>query len=105
MLSEGKDINIKEIMDGWILQMGYPVVTITKNEGPEDTVTVSQEHFLYDTDAKIHHPEFINKRYSSAFRATLIDTTSGDLYPSDDLWTPLVCLSGGMDLSDANTLA
>ncbi|XP_053505705.1 thyrotropin-releasing hormone-degrading ectoenzyme-like [Ictalurus furcatus] len=49
---EGKVINIKEVMDGWTVQMGYPVVTVSKNESPENTVTISQEHFLYDTDAR-----------------------------------------------------
>ncbi|XP_053097852.1 thyrotropin-releasing hormone-degrading ectoenzyme isoform X2 [Pangasianodon hypophthalmus] len=58
---EGKDISIKEVMDGWTLQMGYPVVTISKHESLENTVTISQEHFLYDTDAKIHHRQLFNK--------------------------------------------
>lgn len=60
---EGKVIDIKEVMDGWTVQMGYPVVTVSKNESPENTVTISQEHFLYDTDAKIHHRQLFNKRY------------------------------------------
>ncbi|MCI4388720.1 hypothetical protein PGIGA_G00089200 [Pangasianodon gigas] len=63
MQREGKDISIKEVMDGWTLQMGYPVVTISKHESLENTVTISQEHFLYDTDAKIHHHQLYNKRY------------------------------------------
>ncbi|XP_053097825.1 thyrotropin-releasing hormone-degrading ectoenzyme-like isoform X2 [Pangasianodon hypophthalmus] len=58
---EGKDISIKEVMDGWTLQMGYPVVTISKHESLENTVTISQEHFLYDKDAKIHHRQLFNK--------------------------------------------
>ncbi|KAK3517238.1 hypothetical protein QTP70_001391 [Hemibagrus guttatus] len=61
MRREGKDVDIKELMDGWTLQMGYPVVTISTNESPENTVTISQEHFLYDTDAKIHHRQLLNK--------------------------------------------
>ncbi|KAF4079903.1 hypothetical protein AMELA_G00183560 [Ameiurus melas] len=48
-------------MDGWTVQMGYPVVTVSKNESPENTVTISQEHFLYDTNAKIHHRQLFNQ--------------------------------------------
>ncbi|MCJ8742952.1 hypothetical protein PDJAM_G00088170 [Pangasius djambal] len=61
MQRDGKDINIKEVMDGWTLQMGYPVVTISKHESLENAVTISQEHFLYDTDAEIHHRQLFNK--------------------------------------------
>ncbi|KAI7791928.1 putative thyrotropin-releasing hormone-degrading ectoenzyme [Triplophysa rosa] len=57
MQREGKDINITEVMDRWTLQMGYPVVTISKNDSLDNTVTISQEHFVYDTDAKIRNPE------------------------------------------------
>lgn len=64
MQSEGKDINIKEVMDGWTLQMGYPVVTISKNESLDNTVIINQEHFLYDMEAKMHNPDFLNNRYS-----------------------------------------
>lgn len=64
MQSEGKDINIKEVMDGWTLQMGYPVVTISKNESLDNMVTINQEHFIYDMEAKIHNPDFFNNRYS-----------------------------------------
>uniref|UniRef100_A0A3P8PEI5 Aminopeptidase n=1 Tax=Astatotilapia calliptera TaxID=8154 RepID=A0A3P8PEI5_ASTCA len=50
MHSEGRDIDIGEMMDRWTLQMGYPVVTISKNQSeqlPTYYITVSQEHFLY----------------------------------------------------------
>lgn len=60
---EGKNISVKEVMDGWTLQMGYPVVTISTSESPENTVTISQEHFLYDQDSEIHQRPLLNKRY------------------------------------------
>ncbi|XP_065130822.1 thyrotropin-releasing hormone-degrading ectoenzyme-like [Paramisgurnus dabryanus] len=63
MQREGKDINITEVMDRWTLQMGYPVVTISKNDSLDNTVTISQEHFIYDTDAKIRDPELFNKSF------------------------------------------
>lgn len=62
MQQEGKDINITQVMDRWTLQMGYPVVTISKNDSLDNSVTISQEHFVYDMDAKIQNPELFNKR-------------------------------------------
>ncbi|XP_057710612.1 thyrotropin-releasing hormone-degrading ectoenzyme isoform X1 [Corythoichthys intestinalis] len=50
MRSEGRDIDIGAVMDGWTLQMGYPVITIGKNQSERlgaRYVTVNQEHFLY----------------------------------------------------------
>ncbi|XP_045556166.1 thyrotropin-releasing hormone-degrading ectoenzyme [Salmo salar] len=61
MQKEGKDINIKEVMDCWTLQMGYPVVTISKNYSLDHSVTITQEHFVYDRDAKIRDPDIFNR--------------------------------------------
>ncbi|XP_034018998.1 LOW QUALITY PROTEIN: thyrotropin-releasing hormone-degrading ectoenzyme [Thalassophryne amazonica] len=50
MHSDGRDIDIGEMMDRWTLQMGYPIVTISKNQSeqlPAHYITVSQQHFLY----------------------------------------------------------
>ncbi|XP_056133553.1 thyrotropin-releasing hormone-degrading ectoenzyme-like [Lampris incognitus] len=50
MRSEGRDIDIGKMMDRWTLQMGYPVITISKNDSaelPSSYITVTQEHFLY----------------------------------------------------------
>uniref|UniRef100_A0A3Q3N8H0 Thyrotropin-releasing hormone-degrading ectoenzyme n=1 Tax=Mastacembelus armatus TaxID=205130 RepID=A0A3Q3N8H0_9TELE len=58
MRSEGRDIDIGEMMDRWTLQMGYPVVTISKNQLeqlPTHYITVSQEHFLYGQEVKINN--------------------------------------------------
>ncbi|XP_058480542.1 thyrotropin-releasing hormone-degrading ectoenzyme-like isoform X1 [Solea solea] len=55
MHSEGRDIDIGEMMDRWTLQMGYPVVTISKNQSeqlPTRYITVSQEHFLYGQEVR-----------------------------------------------------
>lgn len=55
MRSEGRDIDIGEMMDRWTLQMGYPVITISKNQSeqlPTHYITVSQEHFLYGQEAR-----------------------------------------------------
>ncbi|KAK6292344.1 hypothetical protein J4Q44_G00369280 [Coregonus suidteri] len=61
MQKEGKDINIKEVMDCWTLQMGYPVVTISKNHSLDRSVTITQEHFVYDRDAKIRDADLFNR--------------------------------------------
>uniref|UniRef100_A0A671YHJ6 Aminopeptidase n=1 Tax=Sparus aurata TaxID=8175 RepID=A0A671YHJ6_SPAAU len=50
---KGRDIDIGGMMDRWTLQMGYPVVTISKNQSeqlPTHYITVNQEHFLYGQD-------------------------------------------------------
>ncbi|XP_068611631.1 thyrotropin-releasing hormone-degrading ectoenzyme-like [Brachionichthys hirsutus] len=49
MRSEGRDVDVGRMMDGWTLQMGYPVVTISKSQSelPAHYITVSQDHFLY----------------------------------------------------------
>ncbi|KAG2460010.1 TRHDE protein, partial [Polypterus senegalus] len=60
MRKEGKDINVKEVMDRWTLQMGFPVVTIIKNDSLDDSVTISQEHFIFDVDAKPRDSERSN---------------------------------------------
>ncbi|XP_024138443.1 thyrotropin-releasing hormone-degrading ectoenzyme isoform X1 [Oryzias melastigma] len=55
MRSEGRDINIGEMMDRWTLQMGYPVVTISKNQSeqrPTHYITITQKHFLYGEEAR-----------------------------------------------------
>ncbi|XP_040029002.2 thyrotropin-releasing hormone-degrading ectoenzyme [Gasterosteus aculeatus] len=58
MRSEGRDIDIGKMMDRWTLQMGYPVVTISKNQSeqlPTHYITVSQEHFLYGPELRRNH--------------------------------------------------
>ncbi|XP_075967939.1 thyrotropin-releasing hormone-degrading ectoenzyme-like [Anarhichas minor] len=55
MRSEGRDIDIGQMMDRWTLQMGYPVVTISKNQSEQLTthyITISQEHFLYGQELR-----------------------------------------------------
>uniref|UniRef100_A0A3B5LY67 Aminopeptidase n=1 Tax=Xiphophorus couchianus TaxID=32473 RepID=A0A3B5LY67_9TELE len=55
MRSEGRDIDIGEMMDRWTLQMGYPVVTISKNQSEQLSthyIKVTQEHFLYGEEVR-----------------------------------------------------
>ncbi|XP_076148013.1 aminopeptidase N-like [Alosa pseudoharengus] len=45
--------SVGDIMNRWILQMGYPVVTINTTTG-----TISQRHFLLDPNAVVQRPSF-----------------------------------------------
>ncbi|XP_039989347.1 aminopeptidase N-like [Xiphias gladius] len=46
---------VHSIMNTWVLQMGFPVVTIDTNTG-----VVSQEHFLLDPDSEVTAPSPFN---------------------------------------------
>ncbi|XP_040569866.1 aminopeptidase N isoform X2 [Lepeophtheirus salmonis] len=46
-----KTVTVKNIMDTWTLQMGYPVVTITRNY-ELNTLSLTQERFLLNTNGK-----------------------------------------------------
>lgn len=59
----GKSVNIQEVMDQWTLQMGYPVITILGNETTDNVIVISQERFVYDSDAKTKDPDFGDNRY------------------------------------------
>ncbi|XP_062381418.1 aminopeptidase Ey-like [Sardina pilchardus] len=46
---------IPEIMNPWVFQMGFPVVTIDTTTG-----TISQKHFLTDSDSVVERPSIYN---------------------------------------------
>ncbi|KAF7645481.1 hypothetical protein LDENG_00203890, partial [Lucifuga dentata] len=55
MRSEGRNIDIGDMMDSWTLQMGYPVISISKNQSDQlltHDITISQEHFLYGQEVR-----------------------------------------------------
>ena len=54
--TEGSDVSVPEVMDTWVLQMGYPVVTVNINR-QSGTAQISQKHFLMD-DAKDPDPKY-----------------------------------------------
>ena len=58
--AQGSCKRVKQLMDTWTLQMGYPVLTVTKKSG--NTYTVSQERFLYDRNANL------TSKYTSPFK-------------------------------------
>ncbi|XP_026886893.2 aminopeptidase N-like [Electrophorus electricus] len=46
---------VREIMDRWVLQMGFPLVTINTRTG-----VVTQQHFLLEPDAAVETPSEFN---------------------------------------------
>ncbi|KAM9469986.1 alanyl (membrane) aminopeptidase b, tandem duplicate 1 [Clarias gariepinus] len=47
--------SVSDIMDRWVLQMGFPVVTIDTTTG-----TLTQQHFLLDPDSAVNQPSPFN---------------------------------------------
>ncbi|XP_023696332.1 thyrotropin-releasing hormone-degrading ectoenzyme-like isoform X2 [Paramormyrops kingsleyae] len=86
MQKEGKHINIKEVMDGWTLQMGYPVVTISRNESLDHSVTISQEHFLYHADAKRADMKLFNTSFQWQIPLTLSVGNSTHVSSESVIW-------------------
>ncbi|KAK0040787.1 thyrotropin-releasing hormone-degrading ectoenzyme, partial [Biomphalaria pfeifferi] len=58
---DNKNINVKEVMDTWILQMNHPLVTVTRDCNSENSLVVRQERFLLNRNA----PE--TGKYTSPF--------------------------------------
>uniref|UniRef100_A0A8C1ST14 Aminopeptidase n=1 Tax=Cyprinus carpio TaxID=7962 RepID=A0A8C1ST14_CYPCA len=48
-------LSVQDIMDRWVLQMGFPVVTINTETGQ-----ITQEHFLLDPETKPDRPSEFN---------------------------------------------
>lgn len=77
MRSEGRDIDIGGMMDRWTLQMGYPVVTISKNQSeqlPTHYITVSQEHFLYGQEVRNNNRQVLKPESEAADRCVKKNT-------------------------------
>ncbi|XP_035669348.1 aminopeptidase N-like isoform X1 [Branchiostoma floridae] len=71
------DVQVKDVMDTWTLQMGFPVVTVTRDYS-NGRVTVSQRHFLYDPEANV--PE---SPYNYVWQVPLTYTTGEDMNFAD----------------------
>ncbi|XP_059208494.1 aminopeptidase Ey-like isoform X1 [Centropristis striata] len=50
--------SVEEIMNRWILQMGFPVVTINTQTGE-----ITQKHFLLDPDSEVDRPSPYNYKW------------------------------------------
>uniref|UniRef100_A0A8C2DPD7 Aminopeptidase n=1 Tax=Cyprinus carpio TaxID=7962 RepID=A0A8C2DPD7_CYPCA len=84
---------VQEIMDRWVLQMGFPVVTINTTTGQ-----ITQEHFLLDPETKPDRPSEFNYEWFVPISWTKNETTqplywllnkndqSNDMKISSDEW-------------------
>lgn len=84
--NEGKSVNIQEVMDQWTLQMGYPVITILRNETTEDGITITQEHFLYNIDANTRDLELRNNSYLWQIPLTIAVGNTSHISPQTIIW-------------------
>lgn len=82
MQKGGRDINIKEVMDLWTLQMGYPVVTITKNDSVDNSLTISQEHFIFDIKDSVPS----NSSFQWQIPLTISVGNSSHISPESIIW-------------------
>ncbi|KAK0064997.1 thyrotropin-releasing hormone-degrading ectoenzyme, partial [Biomphalaria pfeifferi] len=51
VILDNKTLDVKEVMDTWILQMNYPLVTVTRDDNSNATLRVQQERFLLNPNA------------------------------------------------------
>lgn len=63
-ITNGDNYNVNNIMDTWVLQMGFPVINVTKED---DSFTLTQERFLKDPK-----PDLTNTKFQSKYNYTWI---------------------------------
>eukprot|EP00058_Branchiostoma_floridae_P026835 XP_002612326.1 hypothetical protein BRAFLDRAFT_122509 [Branchiostoma floridae] len=56
------DLDVKAVMDTWTIQMGYPVVNMTRDY-TRGTAEVAQQHFLVDSAATVSVPSELGYRW------------------------------------------
>ncbi|KAI5638874.1 peptidase family m1 domain-containing protein [Phthorimaea operculella] len=91
-------LNLTYIMDTWTRQMGYPFLTVTKDDAP-NTYVITQSRFLLDPDAKIPSDSPFDYRW---FIPVTYTTNKG---PSETiLWFPNDAQSVKLTLKADETL-
>ena len=58
-----KSLTVKQIMDTWTLQMGYPVVHVERSKQSKDKLVLNQQWFLLNPLSKFREPN--NPVYAS----------------------------------------
>ncbi|KAM6986544.1 thyrotropin-releasing hormone-degrading ectoenzyme-like [Aplochiton taeniatus] len=86
MRAERKDINIAAVMDRWTLQMGYPVVTISRNDSWERHVTITQQHFIYQQEGRSRETSFNNNSFQWQIPLTLAMGNGTSMSPETIIW-------------------
>ncbi|XP_012288916.1 aminopeptidase N [Orussus abietinus] len=80
-----KSVTVKDIMDTWVEQMGYPLVTVTRDY-KTGKVTFEQERFLVDDPPKDDNHDYkwrIPINYASPDSEESFDETSPSLWLND----------------------
>ncbi|XP_035680492.1 aminopeptidase N-like isoform X1 [Branchiostoma floridae] len=76
------DLDVKTVMDTWTLQMGYPVVNLTRDYG-RGTAQATQQHFLLDPTATVSAPSDFGYRWHIPLTYT---TRGGSFDEPDQVW-------------------
>ncbi|XP_035925811.1 aminopeptidase N [Halichoerus grypus] len=66
---------VRNIMDRWILQMGFPVITVNTATG-----TISQQHFLLDPESVVTRPSEFNYLWIVPITSIRNGTQQGDYW-------------------------
>ncbi|XP_031787739.1 uncharacterized protein LOC107982070 [Nasonia vitripennis] len=82
--NEAKDNpkNVKEIMDTWVNQKGYPVVKVTRNYDKDGTVKIQQERFvnyILDKGEQVNQTWHVPINYATEKKSDF-DKTTADLW-------------------------
>ncbi|EHL00359.1 putative Aminopeptidase 2, mitochondrial [Glarea lozoyensis 74030] len=88
-LSDASGKDLKETMDIWTKHIGYPVLTVTENEG-DNTVHVKQNRFLRTADVKpeedkVIYPVFLGMRTKDGINEDIVLDKREDSFPVKDL--------------------
>ncbi|XP_072036382.1 aminopeptidase N-like [Amphiura filiformis] len=88
-IEDGKsNMDVKKIMDTWTIQMGYPLVTITRDYDREDGIhfTATQERFLLNPDnpdaKKQEYQWHIPLKYTTSFHPQFENPSQEWITPS-----------------------
>nr|XP_020824556.1 thyrotropin-releasing hormone-degrading ectoenzyme isoform X1 [Phascolarctos cinereus] len=82
----GKYVNIQEVMDQWTLQMGYPVITILGNGTVHNMIGITQQHFIYDSRARVKTTEFGNNSYLWQIPLTIVVGNRSHISSETIIW-------------------
>ncbi|KAK3769904.1 hypothetical protein RRG08_048116 [Elysia crispata] len=86
---DGKcNINVKDIMDTWTLQMNYPVVTVTRDFQNRNQIHAKQERYLVDPTAEDpgKYKSDYNYKWTIPLTLTSSSTKKYDLTDKDVYW-------------------
>ncbi|XP_077988232.1 aminopeptidase N-like [Glandiceps talaboti] len=77
-------LDFKEIMDPWVLQMGFPVVNITRVE--TNIVRATQQHFLIDPNDQPNDDHYTNLGYKWCVPLSYTHERDVDIHSPSVVW-------------------